>query len=558
MSSAPAFRNLRLDHEPGGIVVATLDMPGRPFNVFSDDMIDELAALIDHVAATPGLRGLVLASSKDAFMAGADLAMVQGFTRLRFAHGAAEIRRIFSRLTYLLRRLERLPVTTVAAVNGLALGGGLELAMACHYRIAARGSAPVLGLPEVLLGLLPGAGGTQRLPRLTTPEFAARVLLGGQPVTPDAALEAGLVDALAEGAALRASAVEMARHALPGARWDQPGWHAPADSSGLVDAGDGAERLTALAWTGAEVAHLYPAVSAIVRCLREGYPRDIDGGIETEIDCFLPLMLDPTAGNMIGTSFLAKTAAARRAAARLGRARDVARVAVRGGDAPARLARRCEIVSVDAADAQVVVAGPRPADAPPDTTLRLRGPDDDASADCGAELRLHGPLAGAECVEVTEGGAAASALGLALRLRLVPVATDASTPGPGARLLAVVREFCERRAASSAARAALAHALDLGGLLRSAGLAVGPLGGYTDADRATGLALMTEVAAEAAACLAEGALAHAEDADVLAVVGLGFPAWSGGPLRYLDMLARGELPGAVVPAGLTGAPFYTD
>ncbi|MBX9609410.1 MAG: hypothetical protein K2Y51_24570, partial [Gammaproteobacteria bacterium] len=85
-----------------------------------------------------------------------------------------------------------------------------------------------------------------------------------------------------------------------------------------------------------------------------------------------------------------------------------------------------------------------------------------------------------------------------------------------------------------------------------------PLGGYTDADRATGLALMTAVAAEAAACLAEGALAHAEDADVLAVVGLGFPAWSGGPLRYFDMLGRGELPGAVAPTGLAGAPFYTD
>jgi len=108
--------------------------------------------------------------------------------------------------------------------------------------------------------LLPGAGGTQRLPRLTSPAFAARLLLGGQPVTPSAALEAGLVDALAEPTALLASARELARHAPAGARWDQPGWQAPPDSEQLLTRADARERMLALAYCGARVAHLYPAV----------------------------------------------------------------------------------------------------------------------------------------------------------------------------------------------------------------------------------------------------------------------------------------------------------
>ena len=155
--SSHALRNLRLDIDDDGIAVALIDMPGRPFNVFSDDMIDDLAALIALIENSRALKAVVIASGKDAFMAGADLSMVQGFTTLRFKHTPAEIRRVFSRLTYTLRKLERVRVPTVAAVNGLALGGGLELAMACHYRLAAQGSTPCLGLPEVLLGLLPGA-----------------------------------------------------------------------------------------------------------------------------------------------------------------------------------------------------------------------------------------------------------------------------------------------------------------------------------------------------------------------------------------------------------------
>ncbi len=558
--SSHALRNLRLDIDDDGIAVALIDMPGRPFNVFSDDMIDDLAALIALIENSRALKAVVIASGKDAFMAGADLSMVQGFTTLRFKHTPAEIRRVFSRLTYTLRKLERVRVPTVAAVNGLALGGGLELAMACHYRLAAQGSTPCLGLPEVLLGLLPGAGGTQRLPRLTSPSFAAHMLLGGQPVTPSAALEAGLVDALADPVALIASAREMARHADAGARWDRRGWRAPADHAHLLEGADGAERLLAMACTGARVAHLYPAVGAIMQCLRDGFQRDIDAGIEIEIDSFLPLMLGPVAGNMVRTSFLSKTAAPKRAAARVAvSAADVKRIAVRGvADVPPRLAKRFEVRgATDSVDATLLFD-----DAAADHTqpcpLRVRSVLHAAPADCAAELRIASAFESADCVEIAgdDSVAAATALAIANRLRMTPVVTTAAAPGAASRLLQVTRACAEQQLASPGARAAVAHALDLQALFQHAGLEVAPLAGYTDVDRVYGLKLMTTVAMEAARLFDAGVLACAEDADVLAVFALGFPAWSGGPLSYLDMLRRGELPGARAPAELRAAPYY--
>ncbi|MGB1880604.1 MAG: enoyl-CoA hydratase/isomerase family protein, partial [Gammaproteobacteria bacterium] len=112
------FNNLHLEDAADGVVLVTLDMPGRPFNVFSEDMIDELEALIDTLAArADSWRGVVITSGKNAFMAGADLAMVEGFTTLRHRAAPDAIRATFSRLSYLLRRLERLPQTLVAAVD---------------------------------------------------------------------------------------------------------------------------------------------------------------------------------------------------------------------------------------------------------------------------------------------------------------------------------------------------------------------------------------------------------------------------------------------------------
>ena len=216
--------NIALTIEADGVAVALMDMPGRPFNVFSDAMIDGLEGVLDRVDADTSIRALVFASAKDAFMAGADLAMVRGFATMRLDHTPEQIRARFSRLGRLMLRLERLAKPTVAAVNGLALGGGLELALACRYRVMADRPDARLGVPEVKLGLLPGAGGTQRLPRLIDVEAAVKLLLTGDPVTPREAVALGLVQALEAPDSVLAAAKAMALRDPPRPPWSAAAW----------------------------------------------------------------------------------------------------------------------------------------------------------------------------------------------------------------------------------------------------------------------------------------------------------------------------------------------
>lgn len=553
------MNNVRFEVAPDGIALATIDMPGRPFNVFSDEMIDELEQLTAHIEADAAIRGVVVTSGKEAFMAGADLAMVRGFTTLRLEKPAEEIRAVFPRLNYALRRFERLTVPTVAAINGLALGGGLEFAMACHHRVAVDGGPPGLGLPEILLGLFPGAGGTQRLPRLTTPAFAARMLLDGKPVSPAVAHAAGLVDHLAPAPQLLDSARAIARQARAGARWDHAGWQLPADPESLLAGDDVLEKLLALAWMGPRVAHLYPAVGAVCRSLLDGWGKPIDAAIEVEVENFLTIMLDPVAGNMVRTSFLSRTAAPKRAARQLDAADGGVRALCVSGAAPARLAAHFELVDELArADATLAVDAPGGA-VRAEFAIGLRAVDAPPTG-CAAEIRYVGDFDAVEAVEIAAapGELASRALAIARRLRLTPVATAPGEAGPLARLLAAVRRAAAVHAPDAAKRGALANALDLGALFARAGLACVARDGFTVADRAAGLALLREVAGEAASCLAEGLLATAEDADVLAVAALGFPAWSGGPLSLLDMIARGEVDGLPAAPGATPALFYPE
>jgi len=553
------MKNVRFEVAADGIALATIDMPGRPFNVFSDAMIDELEQLTARIAGDPAVRGVVVTSAKDAFMAGADLAMVRDFTTLRLDKTPDEIRTVFPRLNYALRRFERLEVPTVAAINGLALGGGLEFAMACHHRVAVDGGPPGLGLPEILLGLFPGAGGTQRLPRLTTPAFAARMLLDGQPVSPAVAHAAGLVDHLAPAAQLLDSARAIARQARPGARWDHAGWQAPPDAEGFLDGDDVLEKLLALAWMGPRVAHCYPAVGAVCRCLLDGRGKSIDAAIEVEVENFLTIMLDAVAGNMVRTSFLSRTAAPKRAAQQLDAADGGVRALCVSGAVPARLAERFELVDdVAQADATLAIGAPGTA-VRAEFAIGLRAVDA-AATGCSAEIRYLGDFETVEAVEIAAapGELASRALAIARRLRLTPIATVPGDAGPLARLLATAHSAAVRHAPDAATRGRLANALDLDTLFARAGLACEQCAGFSAADRAAGLAIMSDVARDAAACLADGLLATPEDVDVLAVTALGFPAWSGGPLSFLDMIARGEVDGLAATPGVTPTLFYSE
>ncbi len=301
------MENIALAIRGDGIGVATLDMPGRPFNVFSEQMMDELEATLER--ACDQLRGLVIRSGKGSFVAGADLVMIKDFANMRFEADRQTMRDRFSRLGRLFRRIEQAPIPVVAAINGLALGGGLELAMACHARVCVDRDLPLLGLPEVGLGLFPGAGGTQRLPRLIGIAEAVKMLLDGAPVTPAFALEHGLVDRLASEEVLLDMAVHIAGEIPPRARWDQPDWQLPPADAALLDRPDWQQFCIARGGWSRRQHDLYPAVASIIDCVGRGGGLSFDAGCDVEWDIFVDLMSDPVAANMVVTCFLNKSLA---------------------------------------------------------------------------------------------------------------------------------------------------------------------------------------------------------------------------------------------------------
>lgn len=185
----------------GAVAVLTLNRP-EALNALSQEMLDELEERLDEVEADPGLGAVVLTGAGEkAFCAGADVA------HMRTAD-ALEARAFAERGQAVARRIEGLPKPVVAAVNGYALGGGCEIALACDVRIAAEGAR--LGQPEVGLGIVPGWGGTQRLARTTSVGFAKELILTGRPVTADVALRAGLVTHVAPAEGLLDAALDLA------------------------------------------------------------------------------------------------------------------------------------------------------------------------------------------------------------------------------------------------------------------------------------------------------------------------------------------------------------
>ena len=170
------MRSLTLKKRGDGVAVLLFDTPNRPVNVLSQGMLDEAGPLMEEIQDDDEIVACVLASGKaDSFIAGADLDQVVGMT-------AAEAEAISRGGHEWLDRVEKSRKPFVAAIHGAALGGGLEVALACHYRIATDHPKTVLALPEVMLGVLPAAGGTQRLPRLVGLQRALPMLLTGKRV----------------------------------------------------------------------------------------------------------------------------------------------------------------------------------------------------------------------------------------------------------------------------------------------------------------------------------------------------------------------------------------
>jgi 3-hydroxyacyl-CoA dehydrogenase/enoyl-CoA hydratase/3-hydroxybutyryl-CoA epimerase len=464
-------QNIRTTLKPGGILVATIDMPGRPMNVFSESLMDSVDALIDRVAADPEIRGVVITGGKQTFLVGADLEMVLGFTRAAATAGKPELHALCGRLGRLFRRLEASPKPYVAAINGLALGGGLELCLACHVRLVSDAKGLQLGLPEAKLGLLPGAGGTQRLPRLVGLATALPMLLRGTTVNAADAVATGLAEAIVPANALVAAAIDRARTLqAPKAPWDRPGF--VTDKAGIdLGAADSRAQLIARAGVTADELRWNPAIGAILNCLILGLDQDIVTAAEREMDCFVDLIRDPGCGNMVRTLFIDR----RRAERQLNAVADVkvGQVAVVGTAPEAFLqalkSRAVEIVEAGPADAVVVAAGGEAA-ANSDVAL-LTGPKDKPSArGCAVGVFFCPATANGRAIEIViehdAHEAETKALALVRKLQGVPLITRG-----GRSVLAALMDARsgDEAAARDAVIAAAARTV-AEGLVRDAGL----------------------------------------------------------------------------------------
>lgn len=293
-------RALTLTRRPDGIGVLTLDTPDGPVNVLSRELFTEMRDRLDEIEKDDAIRAVVLASGKsDNFIGGANVKQLLAIT------DAGEAEDFSRRGQALLDRIEESRKPFVAAIHGAALGGGLEIALACAYRLATDHPKTQLAQPEVMLGLLPGGGGTQRLPRLIGLERALPMLLTGQRLRAKQALRYGLVDALTSPGGLvetaAKAALALADRKL--ARADKKPAYTPILEIGPVRGIVlGKARTDVLKKTRG----LYPAPIYILDCVEEGLKHSMARGLQKESELFGTLVASAGSKNLIRL-FLAMT-----------------------------------------------------------------------------------------------------------------------------------------------------------------------------------------------------------------------------------------------------------
>ncbi len=303
--------NFRTETSPEGVLVVTWDMPGRSMNIIDEPVIGELETLVERVKSDTAIRAVVITSAKRTFCAGADLAMIEAACRqyetARAAVGEDAATRALqqegARLSQAFRALETCGKPVAAAINGTALGGGFELCLACHYRVAADDSGTKLGLPESRLGLLPGAGGTQRLPRLIGAKEALPLMLRGGQIGAAEALKLGAVDKVVPAARLLDEARDwVLNHARTTQPWDEKSFRLPG---GPVYSAQGLQLWSAAnALYRKETFDNYDAQRAIMKCVYEGLTvRTIDAGLAVESRYLTSLLRGRQAPNMIRSLF---------------------------------------------------------------------------------------------------------------------------------------------------------------------------------------------------------------------------------------------------------------
>ena len=298
-SSTPSFDGLRLRHwktewRPDGVLVLSFDREGESVNTFGQGVLIELNSLLERIALEPP-KALVLRSAKEkGFIAGADIREFQEFD----AKGT--IGDSIRRGQNLFQRIAELPFPTVAAIHGFCMGGGTEISLACRYRVASNDPSTKIGLPEVMLGIFPGWGGSARLPQLVGAPAAMDMMLTGRSLSASAARAIGLVDKVVDPAGLIDAAAALA---LKGTErpfkqrfmaWATNTW--PARQ--LI-----APKMIKMTARKARKEH-YPAPYALIETWRRSAGNGIRARLDAERKAVVKLAATPTARNLTRVYFL--------------------------------------------------------------------------------------------------------------------------------------------------------------------------------------------------------------------------------------------------------------
>jgi 3-hydroxyacyl-CoA dehydrogenase/enoyl-CoA hydratase/3-hydroxybutyryl-CoA epimerase len=302
--------DFKLDIDADDIALITWDVSGRSMNLITLQGIEELAAIVEQIAGDAAVKGAVITSAKETFCAGADLTLLERLSRdyASFAkqEGEEAARRLFEesrKLSLLYRRIETCGKPVVAAINGTAVGGGFELCLACHHRVAAQNPKTRLGLPEIKVGLFPGAGGTVRISRMLVPADALRFLLKGDQLRVERAKAMKLVDAVVAPDELVAAAKDWIKS---GGRaknpWDVEGFRPPGEpvysSAGMMTFP------AANAIYRRETYDNYPAARAVLQVVYEGLLLPVDLALRVESRWFAKILRTPEAAAMIRSLFV--------------------------------------------------------------------------------------------------------------------------------------------------------------------------------------------------------------------------------------------------------------
>ncbi len=303
--------HFKLDIDADGIALVTWDSPGRSMNVIDPKVMEELAGIVETVAADAAIKGAVITSGKDTFCAGADLTMLETlsreFTEVVRRQGEEKGTQLLydesSRLSKLYRRLETSGKPWVAAINGMTLGGGFELCLACHHRVAADNPKSRIGLPEIKIGLFPGAGGTQRIARMMMPGDALQFLLKGDQIRLSQAKGMKIIDALVPADGLIEAAKKWIRDGgKPSNPWDVEGFRLPGGP--VYSKGGMMTFPPANAIYRRETYDNYPAARAIMQVVYEGLQLPMDLALRVESRWFTKILRTPEAAAMIRSLFV--------------------------------------------------------------------------------------------------------------------------------------------------------------------------------------------------------------------------------------------------------------